>query len=53
MEIKKLTFESWTEYDDWLMENYKPNAIFKVDEVDGKINIEYCTKEEFAEMKKK
>ena len=52
METKKLTFDSWTAYDDWLIENYNANAIFRVEEVDGKINIEYCTKEEFNQMKK-
>lgn len=53
MEGTKKTFDSWTDYDDWLIENYSANAIFKVDEIDGKICIEYCSKEEFAKATKK
>lgn len=49
---KKMSFSNWTEYDDWLVKNYAENSIFKVDENDGKIEIEYCPKNEFqAEMK--
>lgn len=49
---KKMSFSNWTEYDDWLVKNYAENSIFKVDENSGKIEIEYCPKNEFqAEMK--
>lgn len=49
---KKMSFSNWTEYDDWLVKNYAENSIFKVDENGGKIEIEYCLKNEFqAEMK--
>lgn len=49
---KKMSFSNWTEYDDWLVKNYAENSIFKVDENGGKIEIEYCQKNEFqAEMK--
>lgn len=49
---KKMSFSNWTEYDDWLVKNYAENSIFKVDENGGKIEIEYCPKNEFqAEMK--
>ncbi len=50
---KTLQFNNWTEYDDWLVENYAENAIYKVNEVDGHIEIEYCEKAEFqAEQKR-
>lgn len=49
---KKMSFSNWTEYDDWLVKSYAENSIFKVDENGGKIEIEYCPKNEFqAEMK--
>lgn len=38
------TFDDWTSYDDWLIENYPKYNIYKVNEVDGKIEIEYCDK---------
>lgn len=50
---KKMTFANWTEYDDWLVKNYSENSIFKVDEVDGKIEVEYCAKNEFQEEMKR
>ena len=53
METKNLSFDSWTDYDDWLIQNYKDNAIYDVNEVDGKIQISYCSKEEFAANQKK
>ena len=53
IEAKKMTFENWTEYDDWLVQNYGENSIYKVNEVNGKIEIEYCDKVDFqAEMKR-
>lgn len=52
-DIKKMSFPNWTEYDDWLVKNYSENAIFKVDEIEGHIEIEYCAKSEFqAEMRR-
>lgn len=50
---KKMSFENWTEYDDWLVKNYSENSIFCVNEISGKIEVEYCAKDEFqAEMKR-
>lgn len=52
-DVKKMSFTNWTEYDDWLVKNYSENAIFKVDEIEGHIEIEYCAKSEFqAEMRR-
>lgn len=52
-DVKKMSFPNWTEYDDWLIKNYSENAIFKVDEIEGHIEIEYCAKSEFqAEMRR-
>lgn len=50
---KKMSFTNWTEYDDWLVKNYAENSIFKVNEVDGKIEVEYCDKSEFQEEMKR
>lgn len=50
---KKMSFANWTEYDDWLVKNYSENSIFNVNEINGKIEVEYCEKSEFqAEMKR-
>lgn len=50
---EKKEFANWTEYDDWLVQNYAENAIFSVNEVNGHIEIEYCAKPDFqAEMAK-
>ncbi len=50
---KKMSFANWTEYDDWLVKNYAENSIFKVNEVNGKIEVEYCDKSEFQEEMKR
>ena len=47
-----MSFNSWTEYDDWLIANYQDFAVYKVNENNGKIEIEYCTKEEFEKNRK-
>jgi len=52
MNVTKMEFANWTEYDDWLIQNYGDKAIFEVNEVDGKICIQYASKEEFNEDKK-
>ena len=44
------TFDNWTCYDDWIVANYKEYDVYKLDEVDGKVVAEYCTKEEFAKL---
>ncbi len=40
----KETFDDWTSYDNWLIQNYSNYSIYKVDEINGKIEIEYCNK---------
>ncbi len=53
IDAKKMSFANWTEYDDWLVKNYSENSIFKVNEINGKIEVEYCAKTEFqAEIKR-
>lgn len=44
-----MTFSSWTEYDDWLVQNYNDNAIYEVNEAEGKIKIKFCPKKDFKE----
>lgn len=46
-----MTFENWTAYDQWLIANYEQYAVYKVNEVNGKIEIEYCAKEDFEKIK--
>lgn len=48
-----MTFDTWTDYDTWLVQNYDNNSIYKVEEVDGKINIEYCAKADFQAIRDK
>ena len=46
------TFESWTEYDNWLIQNYEPYAFTSVNEVEGKIVVEYIEKAEWEARQK-
>ena len=47
------TFDNWTDYDNWLVQNYDNLSIYKVEESDGKINIVYCDKADFSAIKDK
>ena len=47
------SFDSWTDYDNWLVQNYDNYAIYKVEESNGKIQIEYCNKADFQAIKDK
>ena len=47
------TFENWTEYDNWLIQNYDSFSVYKITESDGKIIIEYCEKSEFPSIRDK
>ena len=40
----KETFENWTAYDNWLIQNYSSYNIYKVNEINGKIEAEFCNK---------
>ncbi len=51
VEITKMEFNSWTEYDNWLIENYQNHGIFSVNEVDGKIKVEMCAKADWPKLK--
>lgn len=44
-------FESWTAYDDWLIKNYAQFSIYKLDDDNGKISIEFCKKEDWPKIK--
>ena len=48
----KMEFNSWTDYDDWLIQNYNDFAITSVNEVDGKIVVEYMTKADWDAQQK-
>ncbi len=46
------SFSSWTEYDNWLVQNYEQYAIVCVNEENGKVNAEYIEKGEWEKMQK-
>lgn len=46
------TFENWTAYDDWLIQNYDAYSIYKVEEKDGKIFVEYMEKAEWEKQQR-
>ncbi|MBR0487109.1 MAG: hypothetical protein IJJ70_05315 [Treponema sp.] len=48
----KMEFNSWTDYDDWLIQNYNDFAITSVNEVDGKIVVEYMNKADWDVQQK-
>jgi hypothetical protein len=47
------TFDNWTDYDNWLVQNYEQFAIYQLDQVDGKIQAQYCPKAEFPAIRDK
>ena len=47
------TFESWTDYDNWLVQNYDQFAVYKVEEQGGKVQIQYCPKADFPAIRDK
>ena len=46
------TFNSWTEYDDWLKQNCEAYAITKLNEIDGKIVAEFMEKSEWEKQER-
>ncbi len=46
------TFENWTDYDNWLTQNYEAYAIINLNESDGKIVAEYMDKAEWEKQEK-
>lgn len=41
------SFDSWTDYDSWLVENYDVFAVTSLNEVDGTVVAEYVDKAEW------
>lgn len=50
---ESMEFSNWTEYDDWLMQNYDDFAITSVEENNGKIEIKYMKKADWETVQKK
>ena len=50
---ESMEFSNWTEYDDWLMQNYDDFAITSVEENNGKIEIKYMKKTDWETVQKK
>ncbi|MCR5171908.1 MAG: hypothetical protein K6B73_03465 [Treponema sp.] len=48
----KMEFNSWTDYDDWLIQNYNDFAVTSVNEADGKIVVEYMNKADWDSQQK-
>ena len=46
------TFNTWTEYDDWLKQHYEEYAITKVEEIDKKIVVEFMTKADWEKQER-
>ena len=49
---ESMEFSNWTEYDDWLMQNYDEFAITSVEENNGKIEIKFMKKSEWETVQK-
>ena len=43
------SFDDWTSYDEWLIQNYNDYGITSVEEENGKINIKYMEKAQWLE----
>lgn len=50
---ESMEFSNWTEYDDWLMQNYDEFAITSVEENNGKIEIKFMKKSDWDSVQKK
>lgn len=49
---ESMEFSNWTEYDDWLMQNYDDFAVTSVEENNGKIEIKFMKKSEWETVQK-
>ena len=47
------SFGSWTEYDNWLIQNYDKYAVISLNEDQGKISAEFIEKSEWEPNQKK
>lgn len=47
------TFSDWTSYDAWLVKNYEQYAVYKLDEIDGKIVAEFRDRKTTVTSEKK
>lgn len=41
------TFDNWTDYDNWLIQNYDKYAVTNLNEENGKVTAEYMDKSEW------
>lgn len=46
------SFSSWTEYDNWLVQNYEKYAVTSLNEEAGNVTAEYVEKAEWERMQK-
>ena len=46
------TFDNWTDYDAWLVQNYEQYAMTSLNEIDGKVVVEYLEKAEWEKQQK-
>ncbi|WP_294429547.1 hypothetical protein [uncultured Treponema sp.] len=46
------TFNTWTEYDEWLIQNYEAYAMTSLNEIDGKVVVEYMDKAEWEKQER-
>lgn len=46
------SFNNWTDYDAWLVQNYDKYAMTSLNEVDGKVVVEYIDKSEWEKQQR-
>ena len=52
-ETKEEQFSNWTEYDDWLIQNYEGISVVELNEMeDKKIKVVYAKKEDYEKWVK-
>lgn len=43
------SFDTWTAYDNWLVKNYEQYAMTSLNEIDGKVVVEYMEKSQWEQ----
>ena len=46
------SFDTWTAYDNWLIQNYEKYAMTSLNEINGKVVVEYMPKADWEKQEK-
>ena len=46
------SFDTWTAYDNWLIQNYEKYAMTSLNEIDGKVVVEYVEKADWENQQR-